>query len=371
MTRRLKVGIVGAGLAGQAAHAFHLSEERELFELAGIADASDEVRSTLSVRYGVSHAASSLEGLLDHGLDAIVCAAPDPYHHQVVMRALDAGLHVLCEKPLALSVPECEEIRDRARERGLVVQVGTMKRYDPHFRKLLDLLPDQIADVRYLAVECNDPDEAPFVDHLALVTGSDVPAELVADSKNRYLAAVEAVARRTPTAQELRAFGSLTSSLVHDMALVHGILDRLGQPRCPAVTDAIWWDDGRATSFGLQLAGGGRAQLQHLNLPGVPAYRERLTVYCTDRVLDLTFPSPYLRNLPTQLVERRGTGGTGLDETVHHCSYEEAFREELRAFWRSIVEGAPVECDADAGRDDVRTLLEAFTRMLPATGQKA
>ncbi len=366
MTRRLRVGIVGAGLAGQTAHAFHLAEERERFELAAIADASAQVRDALAARYDIPHTASSLDGLLEHGLDAIVCATPDAYHHDVVMRALDAGLHVLCEKPLALSVADCEEIAVRAEARGLVVQVGTMKRYDPHFRKLLELLPETIADVRYLAVECNDPDEAPFVDHLPLVTGTDVPADLIADGKTRYLAAVEAATRRTPTLQELRAFGSLTSSLVHDMALVHGVLDRLGQPRCPAVSDAIWWDEGRATSFGLELAGGGRAQLQHINLPGVPAYRERLTVYCSDRVLDLTFPSPYLRNLPTQLVERRGSGRTGLVETVHHCSYEEAFREELRAFWSSVAEGAPVECDARAGRDDVRTLLEAFTGMLPA-----
>ncbi len=38
---------------------------------------------------------------------------------------------------------------------------------------------------------------------------------------------------------------------------------------------------------------------------------------------------------------------------VHHVSYEEAFREELRAFHRSISDGAPVVCDAIAGRDDV------------------
>ena len=90
-----------------------------------------------------------------------------------------------------------------------------------------------------------------------------------------------------------------------------------------------------------------------------------LTLSATKRTLDIDGRAASVYGLVN------GTGGTGLDETVHHCSYEEAFREELRAFWRSIVEGAPVECDADAGRDDVRTLLEAFTRMLPATGQKA
>jgi predicted dehydrogenase len=147
---------------------------------------------------------------------------------------------------------------------------------------------------------------------------------------------------------------------VHDLSCVHGILERLGEARCPPVGDAAWWDEGRCTALGLRLRHGARAHITHVNLPGVPEYRERLSVYCRDRVLELTFPSPYLRHLPTRLVERRRDGELGLRSTEHHVSYEEAFREELRAFHRSIVEGAAVVCDAEAGRDDVRTLIEAF-----------
>ena len=163
-----------------------------------------------------------------------------------------------------------------------------------------------------------------------------------------------------PLDGEVAAFLSYLSSVIHDLSAVHGILEKLGERRCPPVTDAAWWHDGRATALGLDLRGGARAHVMHLNLPGVPEYRERLTVYCRDRVLKLTFPSPYLRHLPTRLVERRGDGPIGVRSTEHHVSYEEAFREELRAFHRSIVEGAPVVCDAEAGRDDVRTLIEAF-----------
>ena len=53
------------------------------------------------------------------------------------------------------------------------------------------------------------------------------------------------------------------------------------------------------------LPGDGRAHLSHLNLPGVADYRERVTAYCRDRILELTFPSPYLRHFPTRLIERR------------------------------------------------------------------
>ena len=68
-------------------------------------------------------------------------------------------------------------------------------------------------------------------------------------------------------------------------------------PPCELL-DAASWDEGRAVTMGVRLPGGGRARLTHLKLSGVAEYRERLTVYCADRVLELGFPSPYLRHRP-------------------------------------------------------------------------
>ena len=65
--------------------------------------------------------------------------------------------------------------------------------------------------------------------------------------------------------------------------------------------------------LGFGLPGGGRVSMTHLNLPGVPDYTERVTVYCTDRIIELTFPSPYLRHMPTRLhpAPRRQGPGAG------------------------------------------------------------
>ena len=306
---RLRMGLVGAGLVGQAEHAFYLWEDRERFELVALADPSQIVRTSLAARYGIAETRERVDQLFDLGLDAIVCAAPDAYHHEVATSALRAGLHVLCEKPLALSVADCDDIAGLSASTGLVVQVGTMKRHDPSYLRLLELLPESVEDVAYLTVEVNDPDQLPFVAHLPMAVGTDVPADLVADGRERFQQAVDEALGRPSSAGEAGAFLSYLSSVLHDLSAVHGILDRFGEPRCPAVTDAAWWDAGRATSLAFSLRGGGRAQVMHLNLPGVPEYRERLTVYCRDRVLELTFPSPYLRHLPTRLVERRGDGG--------------------------------------------------------------
>ena len=129
--------MVGAGLVGQAEHAFYLWEDRERFEFVALADASLAVRTALGARYGIRELHADLNGLLACGLDAIVIAAPDALHPDFAVAALEAGLHVLCEKPLSLTIAGCDRIaaaRDRA---GRVAQVAYMKRHDPAYKGAL------------------------------------------------------------------------------------------------------------------------------------------------------------------------------------------------------------------------------------------
>jgi predicted dehydrogenase len=358
--RRIRIGLVGAGLVGQAEHAHHLAADRERFELVALADASARVRTALGRRYGIPELHPSVDDLAGLGLDAIVCATPDPFHGEVCRSALRAGLHVLCEKPLALTLGECDTIAAARDAAGRIVQVAYMKRYDPAFERLLELLPADLAAIRYVSVEVNDPDEPPFVDHLPMVAAADVPPELVAEGRRRGAGQIDEAAGGPVDAAGQRAFGGYLSSMVHDLNLVHGIVEHLGGSLPVAVDQGAWWDDGRAVALGAPLDGGGRVSVVHQNLPGVNDYTERLTVYCHDRILELTFPSPYLHHHPTRLVERRSSGRIGLTATHHHVSYEEAFRNELRAFHAAICDGEPVRTPLEAARADVAALIAAF-----------
>src|SRR5690348_9551283 len=111
---RLRVALVGAGLVGQAEHAYHLWEERRRFELAAIVDASPTVRRAVAERYAVAEQGATLHDVDTSRLDAVVVALPDALHRDAVVDALERGLHVLCEKPLALSPVECDEIEAAA-----------------------------------------------------------------------------------------------------------------------------------------------------------------------------------------------------------------------------------------------------------------
>jgi len=97
---------------------------------------------------------------------------------------------VLCEKPLALSLEECDRIARARDTSGRVLQVGTMKRFDPAYLRLLELLPESAGDVRYLSVEVRDPGHLPFVAHLPMTLASDLAPELVSELRTRMAARV-------------------------------------------------------------------------------------------------------------------------------------------------------------------------------------
>jgi predicted dehydrogenase len=361
--QRLRAGLVGAGLVGQAEHAFYLWEERERFDFVALADPSPAVRRALGTRYSIPQIHPDIDGILAHQLDAVVIAAPDPFHPALAIGALDAGLHVMCEKPLALTVEGCDDIAAARDRSGRVLQVAYMKRYDPAYRLALGFLPPHMDAIKLISVEVNDPDFEPFVAHLPMVWPDDLPARLRENSKTEAAVQLRKAAGGTPdaTAEYALANGFL-SSLVHDVAVVHGMLAHLGCALPTTAASGVHFDEGRGVELTFALPGGGHARMTHLNLRGVPDYRERISVYCTDRIVELEFPSPYLRHMPTRLTVRRRGDGATLETIEYIRSYEEAFREELRAFHAAATGQAPVHTTAEQAREDVALLISAFRK---------
>ena len=363
--RQLRVGLVGAGLVGQAEHAFYLWEERERFAFVGLADASPAVRSAAGPRYGIVELHADIQGLLTCSLDAVVIAAPDPFHPELTVAALEAGLHVMCEKPLALTLAGCDSIAAARNRANRVVQVAYMKRYDPAYRRALDFLPSRIEDVKLISIEINDPDQDPFVAHLPMTLPDDIPASLRSRAREETAAQLREAAGRPLDEVASRALANgFLSALVHDVALVHGMLAHMG---CELPSQAEYgaiFDQGRGAHLAFGLPGGARVSMTHLNLPGVPDYTERITVYGTDRIVEICFPSPYLRHLPTRLTVRRGGGSHALETTTYRQSYEEAFREELRAFHAAATAAGPVQTPVEQARCDVELPLSAFKKAI-------
>jgi len=348
---RVRIGVVGAGLIGQVEHIPNLQRLWDRFQIVGIADASPRMRAELERR---GHRAfADYRQLLDCELDAILIAAPDPYHLDITLAALDRGLHVFCEKPVCFAAEDAREIikaRDGAHR---VVQVGYMKRFDPSYEMLRDLLPKGGAGLRFVSVEVQDPDFWPFNQHQGeFVKSDDVSPDLIAEARAKREEQVKRATGRTLTGAEMWGFtNSYCSSLIHDINAVHGLLDLMGV-ETGEVIGAAFFAAGDGGHGSVRLKGRDALwQMTHLFVPKVADYRERVSLYFDDAVFELTFPSPYLNHFPTRLTASRSEGSVW-QHSEHRASYEEPFVRELVAFWTSVTQGAPVRNTVeDAARD--------------------
>ena len=184
-----------------------------------------------------------------------------------------------------------------------------MKRYDPAYLRLLELLPESAADVRYLSIEVRDPGHVPFVGHLPLTRRDDLPPELGDELRARMAARVREAAGEEPPPGAARAFVGLplVARARREPAPGRARAPRRAVVRARRRRGVVGRRPRRSRSR-RRCPGGGRAHLVHHHVPGVNDYSQRLTLHCSDRVLELTFPSPYLLHQPTRLVEIRSDG---------------------------------------------------------------
>ncbi|RZH66926.1 Gfo/Idh/MocA family protein [Natrinema altunense] len=133
----IRAGVVGVGSMGEN-HA-RVYGELAGVELVGVTDRDDEVAAGIATRYGTD--ALALETLCDR-CDVVTVAVPTPAHYETVSTCLEAGVHVLVEKPIAETVEQGHALAEQAREAGLVLQVGHIERFNPAVQTVAELIDD-------------------------------------------------------------------------------------------------------------------------------------------------------------------------------------------------------------------------------------
>ena len=365
MSARLRTAVIGGGLIAQVVHLPNLARLDDAFEIAAIADVSAAVAGGLAERYAPARAYTDWAAMLDEErLDAVVVCSPNATHAEVVLVALDRGLHVLVEKPLSLVPDDAAAICRRREETGLVVQVGYMKRYDEAYEAFLDALPAGADALRLVEVVTYDPVLArePFVPWGSMVRGDDVPQAALATGR---AAAAEQVRRAVGTddPRAVRVYGEIfLGALIHDVNLVHGALDRLGMRGDVEPVGAAHWADGDAASFTARLPGGATWHSAFVMLHGLMDFRERAGLYFADAVHELEFPAPYWPEAP------RVHRVTGVRDGEHAIAVTEhagsSYVAELRHFHACVVDGAQCRTPPEQALRDIELLRELY-RLTP------
>jgi predicted dehydrogenase len=142
--------IVGYGYWGPNL-ARNVAERPEL-ELKGLCDRDIVQRQAFDNRHPQSHAVEELDAILcDDAVQAVVVATPPKTHHAIVKRALEAGKHVLVEKPLATRLSDAQELARIAESSGLVLMPGHTFIYSPAVNAVRDLIQSGVVgDIHFV-----------------------------------------------------------------------------------------------------------------------------------------------------------------------------------------------------------------------------
>jgi predicted dehydrogenase len=341
----LRVGVIGCGVVGQVMHLPNLTALPELFTIVALCDASPTVLRGCAERYHVPVTTTEWTDLLDHSLDAVLVLTPGS-HAPIVTAFVHAGLAVFAEKPIAFSEAEGTELIDAIEQSGTPVMVGYMKRYDPAYERLREVLPD-IGAIRLVQTMTMETAFRPYLEHRPVLAADDLAADVLArfaaDDAARVRAAlttddepVSAVYRRL-----------LIDGLVHEFNLLRATLGEVtAVPYADLSLDRI--------SIALRF-GDVPCSVDWIDMPGLARYEQRFSFVGDRGRATLTFPSPYLANMPTRLdVELGDPDSPHSWVTSDTVSFQEPFKLELQRFHALVVDGASVPTTVADAVADIR-----------------
>ncbi len=148
----LRVGVIGVGFGATVQVPGFQSEGVDVVALCS--QREERVQQAAAV-LNVPHVYTDYLKLIERDdLDAVSIVTPPAFHHEMVMAALRAGKHVLCEKPFAMDAAQAKEMRDAARERGLTAMIAHEFRFSPQRAYVRDLLDEgYVGAVRMVSME--------------------------------------------------------------------------------------------------------------------------------------------------------------------------------------------------------------------------
>ncbi|MDZ4717392.1 MAG: Gfo/Idh/MocA family oxidoreductase [Roseiflexaceae bacterium] len=137
---KIRVGVVGTSEWADFLHLPSLKSHPQA-EIVAICGRNRERATELAQKYGITNIYTDYHDMIANGkLDAVLVLTPDDLHYEITMAALDAGLHVLCEKPLANTASQARAMYEKAEAAGVVHMAFFTWRWNPYIQYFHNLV---------------------------------------------------------------------------------------------------------------------------------------------------------------------------------------------------------------------------------------
>lgn len=344
--RRLNVGIVGAGFIGQCAHFVNFAEARDC-RILGIAEFRPELRRLVAQRYGIPHAYATHQELIRNPeIDAVVVVTPRAYTAPIVLDCLNAGKHVLSEKPMAGTVEQGERLVEAARRKGVHYAVGYMKRYDEGVQLAKRLLDESLASGS-LGAPLFARAHCYMGDSYCRAGGHVMTAEKAEYADVGWPTAPDWV----PAAQG-KAYAAFVNTYSHNTNLLRYLFGKTPRVEYSNVS-------------------GPAGQIAVLDFGGIPAtletgrsssrtWDEVTEIFFADGRLTVRTPPALLKNVPATVELYRA--GTTQEIVAPQCDWTWSFRRQAEAFVRDALDGGPGLASGADALEDLRLIEELWRR---------
>jgi predicted dehydrogenase len=151
---KLRLGVIGAGSWAVSSHLPNFARRREDVELVAVARKGPEMLEKIRADFGFARASEDYRDVLDAGVDICLIASPTGLHHEHAKAAMEAGAHVLVEKPFTIAPADAWDLVETAERLGRHVVVAFGWNYKPMVRDLKRAVAERgIGDVEQLAIQ--------------------------------------------------------------------------------------------------------------------------------------------------------------------------------------------------------------------------
>lgn len=303
-----RAGVIGVGHMGR--HHARIYSELADVTFVGVHDTAGDRASTVASEYGGT--AMDRESLLE-AVDVVSVAVPTEYHYETVRTCLEAGVHVLVEKPFVDDLDRGSALLEQATEAGLVLQVGHIERFNPATQVLLDV----VADLDVVAVD---------------------------------------IRRLGPPVNRHGSDNVIKDLMVHDVDILLALLD--GEPDSLAATA---WDERHATAqfqFDNGTVGSltaSRLTQQKIRELAVTARSCRVTVDFISQTVEI-----HRQSLP-EYVEADGDIRYRHESVVEHPTVENG--EPLRAEIEAFIQAVRTDSEPPVTGDDALDVMRVINRI--------